>query len=136
VGKRITDVQPPQGFGAETSAASTILVSSSLGFPLSTTQVTSGAVVGAGLGRRLASVHWGVVSRIAIAWIITLPAAAVVGGLAAWLASSSTLGLVVVIVLGAAAGVGFFLLARRKPVSRTNVNEEQGAEKAPAEVKG
>ncbi|MEI5617486.1 inorganic phosphate transporter, partial [Streptomyces brasiliscabiei] len=75
VGKRITDVKPPQGFAAETSAASTILISSTLGFPLSTTQVTSGAVVGSGLGKRLASVHWNVVARIAFAWIVTLPAA-------------------------------------------------------------
>jgi PiT family inorganic phosphate transporter len=95
VGKRITDIQSPQGFAAETSSAATILVSSHLGFALSTTQVTSGAVVGAGLGRKLASVHWGIVGRIAIAWGVTLPAAALVGGLAAWAATSSILGLIV-----------------------------------------
>ena len=128
VGKRITDVQAPQGFAAETSSAATILISSSLGFPLSTTQVTSGSVVGAGLGRKLASVHWGMVGKIAVAWLITLPAAAIVGGLAAWAASASTLGLVLVVVFGAAGGVGFVLLARRKPITRTTVNED-GAEK-------
>lgn len=124
VGKRITDVKPPQGFAAETSAASTILISSTLGFPLSTTQVTSGAVVGSGLGKRLASVHWNVVARIAFAWIVTLPAAALVGGLAAWAAGASTLGLIIVLVVGLGACVGLFLLARRKPVSAENVNEE------------
>lgn len=124
VGKRITDIQSPQGFAAETSSAATILVSSSLGFPLSTTQVTSGSVVGAGVGKRLASVHWGMVGKIAVAWLITLPAAAVVGGLAAWAASTSTLGLVVVVVLAVAGGIGFVLLSRRKPVTRTNVNED------------
>ncbi|WP_022877699.1 inorganic phosphate transporter [Microbacterium sp. B19] len=124
VGKRITDVKPPQGFAAETSAASTILISSTLGFPLSTTQVTSGAVVGSGLGKRLASVHWNVVARIAFAWIVTLPAAALVGGLAAWAAGASTLGLVIVLVVGLGACAGLFLLARRKPVSAENVNEE------------
>ena len=67
VGTLITDIQSPQGFSAEFSAAATILVSSHLGFPLSTTQVTPVAVVGAGLGKKLASIHWGVVSRIAIA---------------------------------------------------------------------
>jgi len=123
VGKRITDIESAQGFSAETSAAATILISSTLGFPLSTTQVTSGSVVGAGLGKKLASIHWGVVGRIAIAWVVTLPAAAVVGGVAAWGASSSTLGLIVVVVLGAAAAAGFLLLARRKPVTRHNVNE-------------
>jgi PiT family inorganic phosphate transporter len=124
VGKRITDVQSPQGFAAETSSAATILISSNLGFPLSTTQVTSGSVVGAGLGKRLASVHWGMVGKIAVAWLITLPAAAVVGGLAAWAASASTLGLVLVVVFALAGGIGFVLLARRKPVTRTSVNEE------------
>lgn len=124
VGKRITDIESPQGFAAETSAAATILISSTLGFPLSTTQVTSGSVVGAGLGKKLASIHWGVVGRIAIAWIITLPAAAVVGGVSAWAASSGTPGLIAVVVLAAAAAAGFLLLARRKPVTRHNVSEE------------
>ncbi len=131
VGKRITDIQPPQGFSAETSAATTILISSSLGFPLSTTQVTSGAVVGAGLGKRLASIHWGVVSRIAIAWIVTLPAAAVVGGLAAWLAGASTIGLGVVVVLVVAGGLGFVLLARRSPITHANVNDDTGTRSEP-----
>ena len=132
VGKRITNVEPPQGFAAETSSAATILISSSLGFPLSTTQVTSGAVVGAGLGRRLASVHWPVVGRIAVAWIITLPAAAVVGGLAAWAASTSTVGLIIVVVLALVGGTGFVLLARRKPINHANVNDEpEGSEQSP-----
>ncbi|WP_164878190.1 inorganic phosphate transporter [Microbacterium enclense] len=124
VGKRITDVRPPQGFAAETSAASTILISSTLGFPLSTTQVTSGAVVGSGLGRRLASVHWNVVARIAFAWVVTLPAAALVGGLAAWVAGASAVGLIGVLVVGLGACAGLFALARRKPVSAENVNDE------------
>jgi PiT family inorganic phosphate transporter len=128
VGKRITDIQSPQGFAAETSSAATILISSNLGFPLSTTQVTSGSVVGAGLGRKLAGVHWGIVGRIAIAWLVTLPAAAVVGGLATWLAISSTVGLVIVVVLAVVVGVGFVLLARRKPVNHENVNDDDSAE--------
>jgi len=140
VGKRITDIESPQGFAAETSAASTILISSTLGFPLSTTQVTSGSVVGAGLGKKLASIRWGVVGRIAIAWVITLPAAAIVGGLAAWLASSSTTGLIVVAVAALAGGIGFVLLARRRPVTRHNVNEDDNArsnrETVGAETKG
>jgi PiT family inorganic phosphate transporter len=134
VGKRITDVQSPQGFAAETSSAATILISSSLGFPLSTTQVTSGSVVGAGLGKRLASVHWPVVGRIAIAWIITLPAAALVGGVAAWGASTSTIGLIAVVVLALVAGVGFVLLARRKPVNRENVNDDGNESSEPQEL--
>jgi len=131
VGKRITDVEPAQGFAAETSSAATILASSALGFPLSTTQVTSGAVVGAGLGRRLASVHWGIVGRIATGWVLTLPAAALVGGLAALLANVSTLGVVIVAVVGAAAVVGLFLLARRQPVTHENVNDDPDGETSP-----
>jgi PiT family inorganic phosphate transporter len=135
VGKRITDVQPAQGFAAETSSAATILISSSLGFALSTTQVTSGSVIGSGLGKRLARVHWGVVGRIAIAWVFTLPAAALVGGLAAWLASSGTVGLVIVAVLAVAGAIGFLLLARRHPVRHDNVNEaEENEEDKDAEL--
>ena len=123
VGKRITDVQPAQGFAAETSSAATILISSHLGFALSTTQVTSGAIVGSGLGKKLAVVHWGVVGKIATAWVFTLPAAALVGGLTAWLAVTSTLGLIIVAVLAAAGAATLFVLARRHPVTHENVNE-------------
>jgi inorganic phosphate transporter, PiT family len=133
VGKRITDVKAPQGFAAETSSAATILASSSLGFPLSTTQVTSGAVVGAGLGKRLASVRWGTVGRIASAWLITMPAAAIVGALAAWAGGSGIVGLALVAVVGVALSLGFFLLARRKPVTHENVNDDADVT-APAEA--
>jgi PiT family inorganic phosphate transporter len=127
IGKRITDVQAPQGFAAETSSAATILISSTLGFPLSTTQVTSGSVIGAGLGKRLAGVHWGVVGKIAIAWLVTLPAAALVGGLATYLAVTGTLGLLAVVLVGIVGAAVFVLLARRKPITRTNVNETDEA---------
>ena len=127
VGKRITDVQPAQGFAAETSSAATILISSHLGFALSTTQVTSGAIVGSGLGKKLAIVHWGVVGKIATAWVFTLPAAALVGGLTAWLAVTSTLGLIIVAVLAAAGAATLFVLARRHPVTHENVNESADA---------
>ena len=83
LGMRITEIHPVQGFAAQTSSASVILVSSHLGFPLSTTQVCSGAIFGAGAGRRLARVHWGVAGQMAIAWTLTLPAAAIVGAVAA-----------------------------------------------------
>ncbi|KQO11733.1 phosphate transporter [Agreia sp. Leaf244] len=131
VGKRITDVQPAQGFAAETSSAATILISSHLGFALSTTQVTSGAVVGSGLGKKLATVHWGVVGRIAMAWVFTLPAAALVGGLAAWIASTSTVGLIVVAVLALAGGLAFVFLARRHPVTHNNVNDVDAESREP-----
>jgi PiT family inorganic phosphate transporter len=121
VGKKISDVQSPQGFAAETSSAATILISSHLGFALSTTHVTSGSVIGSGLGKKLADVHWSVVGRIVVAWVITLPAAAVVGGLATWLASTSVIGLVLVAVLALAGGLTFYALAKRKPISHEDI---------------
>ena len=96
LGKRVSDIQTPQGFAAETSAATVILASSHLGFALSTTQVATGAIFGAGAGRRLASVQWGVAGQMALAWLLTLPAAAVVGAVAAWVAGTGTVGTVIV----------------------------------------
>ena len=123
LGRRITEIQTPQGFAAETSSASVILVSSHLGFPLSTTQVCSGAIFGAGAGRRLAKVHWGVAGQMAIAWTLTLPSAGIVGGLAAWVALSGTAGTVFVAVVAVAVAGGIYLLSRRNPVDADNVND-------------
>ena len=79
LGNRVTDIESPQGFAAETASTAVILSSAHLGFALSTTQVTSGAVLGSAVGRRAAGVAWGVVGRMAVAWVLTLPAAAIVG---------------------------------------------------------
>ncbi len=124
VGHKITDVESPQGFAAESSAATVILASSHLGYALSTTHVASGAVIGSGAGKRLAEVHWGVAGRMAVAWVLTLPAAAVVGALAGKVADSGTFGLVVVAVLGAAVAGGIYLASRRNPVHAGNVNDK------------
>ena len=123
LGTRITEIQPPQGFAAQTSSASVILVSSHLGFPLSTTQVCSGAIFGAGAGRRLARVHWGVAGQMAIAWTLTLPAAAIVGAVAAQVALISTLGTILVALTAIAIAAGIYLLSRRNPVDADNVDE-------------
>ena len=85
MGKGLTEVKPAQGFSAETSTAATILASSHLGFALSTTQVASGSVIGSGLGRRGSSVRWKTAGRIFVGWVLTLPAAALVGALTALL---------------------------------------------------
>jgi phosphate/sulfate permease len=74
----------PQGFGSETVAASVILASSHVGFPLSTTQVVSGAVAGSGVGRPGALVNWRVAGNIVVGWLFTLPAA---GAAALWRAT-------------------------------------------------
>ncbi|TPW72951.1 inorganic phosphate transporter [Schumannella sp. 10F1B-5-1] len=136
VGTRITKVETPQGFAAETSSAATILASSHLGFALSTTQVTSGAVIGAGLGRKLAAVRWRVVGRIATGWVFTLPAAAIVGALAALLSGIGTVGVVVVAVLAIGATLGFVALSRRAPVSPDDVRDEEEPVSASAGARG
>jgi PiT family inorganic phosphate transporter len=80
VGTRITKMDPAQGFAAQGAGAAVILAASSVGYPLSTTHVISGGIMGAGAGRRLSAVRWGVAGSIFAGWIVTLPAAAVFGG--------------------------------------------------------
>jgi PiT family inorganic phosphate transporter len=79
VGTRIIKMDPAQGFTAQGAGAVVILTASHFGYPLSTTHVISGAVIGAGAGKRLSAVRWGVAGNIVVAWILTLPGAAGVG---------------------------------------------------------
>jgi PiT family inorganic phosphate transporter len=125
LGRRMSDIQPIQGFTAETASAAVILTSTHLGLPLSTTQVCTGSILGSAAGRRLASVHWGIAGRIALAWAFTLPSAAVVGAAASWLAATGTAGVVVVGVGGVAVAAGIYNASRRTPVTAANVNDHQ-----------
>jgi inorganic phosphate transporter, PiT family len=81
MGSRIIKMDPAQGFTAQGGGAAVILAASHLGYPLSTTHVISGGVMGAGAARRLSAVRWGVAGNIFAAWVLTLPAAAGIGGL-------------------------------------------------------
>ena len=81
MGSRIIKMDPAQGFAAQGTGAAVILSASHVGFPLSTTQVITGAIMGAGAAKRLSAVRWGVAGNIGIAWALTLPASAAVGGL-------------------------------------------------------
>ncbi|MGN9760534.1 anion permease [Streptomyces sp. SD31] len=124
MGKGLTEIQSPQGFAAETASTTVILTSAHLGFALSTTQVASGSILGAGLGRRLAEVRWGVAGRMVVAWLITLPAAALVGGVSASVVQrGGDIGTAVVALVGAAVAGGIVLASRRNPVSAHNVND-------------
>ncbi|MFJ2965062.1 anion permease [Streptomyces collinus] len=124
MGKGLTEIQSPQGFAAETASTTVILTSAHLGFALSTTQVASGSILGAGLGRRLAEVRWGVAGRMIVAWVITLPAAALAGGLAAAVVQNGgDLGTAVVALVGAALAAGIVVVSRRNPVHAHNVND-------------
>jgi inorganic phosphate transporter, PiT family len=80
MGSRIIKMDTAQGFAAQGSGAAVILASSHVGFPLSTTHTISGAVMGAGAAKRVSAVRWGVAGNIVVAWILTLPAAAAIGG--------------------------------------------------------
>jgi len=80
MGSRIIKMDPAQGFAAQGVGAAVILSASHVGFPLSTTHVISGAIMGAGAAKRISAVRWGVAGNIVVAWVLTLPAAAVVGG--------------------------------------------------------
>lgn len=123
LGKRVSDIQTPQGFAAESASAAVILTSANLGFALSTTQVATGSIFGAGAGRRLATVQWGVAGQMVIAWLVTLPAAAVVGAVAGFAANTGTVGTIVVAVVLVGLTFGIYLLSRRKPVTADNVND-------------
>ena len=83
MGKGIVDITAPQGLAAETTSAAAILASSHMGFGLSTTQVCAGSIVGSGVGRRQAEVRWGTARKMVYGWLLTLPAAGLVGGLSA-----------------------------------------------------
>jgi len=125
LGKGLTDVKPAQGFSAETSTASTILASSALGFALSTTQVASGSVIGSGLGRRGATVRWRMVGRIAVGWLLTLPAAGAVGGIAALLVVWwGSWGVLIDAVLAVFVILAIFWRSRRDQVTAANAMSE------------
>jgi PiT family inorganic phosphate transporter len=81
MGSRIIKMDPAQGFAAQGAGSAVILAASHAGYPLSTTHVISGGVMGAGAAKRLSAVRWGVAGNIIIAWVLTLPAAASIGAL-------------------------------------------------------
>ena len=84
MGSRITQLKPVQGFCAETGGAITLFLATALGVPVSTTHTITGAIVGVGAARRATAVRWVVAQRIVIAWVLTLPAAGLIGAFACW----------------------------------------------------
>jgi Phosphate/sulphate permeases len=124
VGTGITDVTPLQGLAAEASTTATILASSHLGFALSTTQVASGSIIGAGLGKHHGAVRWRITGRIATAWLITLPSAGAMAAVAELVARLGPLGIAADALVGAVVIVLMFLRSRRNPVNHKNVTGE------------
>ncbi|HTI25590.1 MAG TPA: inorganic phosphate transporter [Kutzneria sp.] len=125
LGKGLTTIDGPQGFAAQTSAAAVILTSSHLGFALSTTHVVSGSILGGGLGRRASNVQWSTAGRMVLAWVLTLPAAAVVGALASSIASTGTAGVIIVAAIGIVVATGIYLASRRRPVTPDSVVNDE-----------
>ena len=123
LGKGLTEISTPQGFAAEAASATTILVSSHLGFALSTTQVCSGSIIGTGLGKKGNPVNWGVAARMAIAWLVTFPAAGIVGALACALAKTGVWGTVATVAIAVFVALVIFRLSKRNPVNSGNVND-------------
>ncbi|WP_329369684.1 inorganic phosphate transporter [Streptomyces sp. NBC_01483] len=123
MGKGLTDLAPPQGFAAQTSAATAILASSHIGFSLSTTQVCSGAVMGSGIGRKGGVVRWSTATRMFVAWGLTLPAAGLAGASAEFLTKQGTWGIVLTGALLVAGAGTIWKLSRRQPVTVDNVND-------------
>ena len=135
LGKGLVEIESPQGFAAESSSAAVILLSTHFGYSLSTTQVATGSILGCGLGKKGAEVRWNVAGRMATAWVITLPAAAVMGAISYYIASSigGTAGIVVdLIILLAISGL-IYARSRSTRVSPENVNSEWTGTVAPSE---
>ncbi|WP_371659045.1 anion permease [Streptomyces sp. NBC_00280] len=134
MGKGLTDLQPQQGFAAQTSAATVILASSHLGFSLSTTHSVSGSVMGAGLGRKGGVVRWSTATRMFVAWGLTLPAAALVGALAEYVTGFGDWGTALVAVFLIASSTAIWVVSRREVIDHTNVNHVEGESPASAEA--
>jgi PiT family inorganic phosphate transporter len=125
LGRGLTDISSPQGFAAQTSSSAVILISSHFGFPLSTTHVCSGGIVGSGLGRKLADIRWGLAGRMVVGWLVTLPAAAGVGALVTLVARGmgNAAGVLVMAAVLVVFGAVVFAVSRRDRVSHANVND-------------
>src|SRR4051794_2189255 len=115
VGTRIIKMDSAQGFSSQGSGAAVILAASHFGYPLSTTHVISGAVMGSGAAKRLSAVRWGVAGNMVGAWVLTLPAAGAMGGLAYGITrifgANNAAGPIIVIVLFV---TGLALIASRR----------------------
>ena len=126
LGKGLVEISSPQGMAAESASAAVILASSHLGFALSTTHVATGSILGTGVGKKGAEVRWNVALRMVAAWMITLPAAAVVGAVMWFIGHlvGGLAGAIVVFLILVAFAVSMYVRSRRQPVHAGNVNDE------------
>ncbi|HEU5416059.1 MAG TPA: anion permease [Streptosporangiaceae bacterium] len=136
LGKGLVEIESPQGMAAESASAAVILISSHFGYSLSTTHVATGSILGTGVGKKGATVRWSVAGRMASAWLLTLPAAAVAGAAAYGLASliGGSAGVLVDLVLLIAVAGAIYWKSRQTPVGHHNVNAEWTGSVEPARV--
>lgn len=124
LGKGLVEIDSPQGLAAESASAAIILTSAHFGLPLSTTQTATGSILGTGLGKG-AEVRWGVMGRMVVAWLLTLPLAGVAGAVC-WVIAhviGGLAGVLVVFTILIALSTLMYLRSRRDPVHTGNVNE-------------
>ncbi|MFI5776462.1 anion permease [Nocardia sp. NPDC051570] len=139
LGKGLVEIDSPQGFAAESSSAAIILTSAQFGLPLSTTHTATGSILGTGLGKPGAEVRWGVLGRMTVAWVLTLPLAALTGALCWGIARliGGVGGVLVDLAILIALAVYMYLRAHRNPVDTANVNEEwEGGLTPPSNLAG
>jgi PiT family inorganic phosphate transporter len=136
LGKGLVEIESPQGMAAESSSAAIILLSSNFGYSLSTTHVATGSIIGTGLGKKGAEVRWNVAGRMASAWLLTLPCAALVGAGAYYLAHaiSGTAGVIVALLILVGVATTIYFRSRSTKVDHNNVNVEWSGTVAPPEA--
>jgi inorganic phosphate transporter, PiT family len=136
LGKGLVEIEPPQGFAAESSSAAVILLSTHFGYSLSTTQVATGSILGCGLGKKGAQVRWNVAGRMGVAWIITLPSAGLMGAISYFIAHAigGTAGVLVDLVLLIGISTAIYWRSRRTRVNRKNVNSAWTGTVAPSQA--
>src|SRR5512135_1504653 len=86
MGSKITRLTPMQGFCAEAGGSITLFAATWLGIPVSTTHTITGSIIGVGAARKMSAVRWSVANNIVVAWIVTIPASAIIASLFYWLA--------------------------------------------------
>jgi inorganic phosphate transporter, PiT family len=123
MGKGIVEIETPQGAASGATTSATILASAYFGFGLSTTHVSTGSILGSGVGREGAEVRWSVARRMLFAWLLTLPGAGFVAGLAALLSDQGVFGVIALLTLLAVACLVIYLLSRRNRISHVNVTD-------------
>ena len=133
LGRRVTHLDPYQGFAAETATAAILYTTGTVGLPVSTTHTISGSVLGAGAARSISAVRWGIVRSILLAWVVTIPCAA---GVAAVMELLTRLpgGTEIVFALAVAIGAGAYLISRR--MADTTLHHAEDAEVAVARSVG